>query len=154
MTGQSDADGVTGGCARCGPAYLELLALSYNAPERQPHHQLLVDSYSVQHPGGEDPVATQRLSICLMTLYLFLERGADPQHGPQLHRRMVHRARFTRLEPHPSAQDLHKKLTAADVAAADATEYGKQLRAWAGDVWDAWREHHAQVRAWTDASLS
>ncbi|MCZ9346286.1 DUF5946 family protein [Streptomyces sp. TRM76130] len=154
MAGQNDADGVTGGCAHCGPAYLELLALSYNDPERRPHHQLLVDSYNVQHPGGEDLVATQRLSICLMTLYLFLERGADPQHGPQLHRRMVHKARFTQLGSHPTAQDLHNRLTATDVVAADDTEYGKQLRAWAGEVWDAWREHHAQVRAWVDASLS
>ncbi|MFJ1745726.1 DUF5946 family protein [Streptomyces sp. NPDC088116] len=141
-------------CERCRPPYLELLAASYNDADRQPLHQLLVDSYFAQHPGGGDRRSVQRLSICLMTLGMFVQDDADPRLGPQLHRRMVAYGGFRALEPQPSAESLHSRLSAADVVAAgDTQEYRKLLTAWGAEMWDAWSDHHALVREWIDRAL-
>ncbi|MFE3326102.1 DUF5946 family protein [Streptomyces sp. NPDC059176] len=154
MTKSGDA-GEALGCEQCRAPYMELLAASYNEAERQPLHQLLVDSYFVQHPGGSDHRSVQRLSICLMTLGMFVEDDADPRLGPQLHRRMVAHGGFRPLEPRPTAEALHARMSAADVAhAADVQEYRTLLTSWGAQVWEAWSDHHAEVRGWIGRSLS
>lgn len=157
MTDVTETDGRPGeiDCERCRPAYLELLAASYNEADRRPLHQLLVDSYFVQHPGGSDHRSVQRLSICLMTLCMFVESGADTRLGPQLHRRMVAHRGLRPLEPQPCPETLHSRMSAADVVcAADIREYSELLAAWGAEVWEAWSDHHAQVRDWIGRSLS
>lgn len=154
MTKTRDAGGAID-CEQCREPYMELLAASYNEADRQPLHQMLVDSYFVQHPGGSDHRSVQRLSICLMTLGMFVEDDADPRLGPQLHRRMVAHGGFRPLEPRPTAGTLHARMSAADVArAADVQEYRALLTAWGAEVWDAWSDHHAEVREWIGRSLS
>jgi hypothetical protein len=90
----------------CSPAcwvrYGDLLAAQYSNPERMAFHQLVVDTYAVQHPDGDDPRAIRSVGIHLMTLCLCLERGTDPSLGTRLHRRMVDRPVFHQLEPPPS----------------------------------------------------
>jgi hypothetical protein len=58
----------------CSPAcwarYGELLSVQYSDPERMAFHQLIVDTYAVQHPDGDDPRAIQSVGIHLMTLCL------------------------------------------------------------------------------------
>jgi len=92
----------------CSPAcwvrYGDLLAAQYANPERMAFHQLVVDTYAVQHPDGDDPRAIQSVGIHLMTLCLFLERGTDPALGTRLHRRMIDRPAFHQLKP-PSSSD-------------------------------------------------
>src|SRR5579871_2903462 len=73
----------------CWAAYGELLAAQYSDPARARFHQVVVDTYAVQHPDGDDPRAVQSVAVHLMTLYLFLECGVDPAHGPRLHRSMI-----------------------------------------------------------------
>jgi hypothetical protein len=142
-------------CERCRAPYMELLAASYIDEDRRPLHQILVDAYFVQHPGGDDHRAVQRLSICLMTLGMFVEDDADPRLGPRLHKRIVAHGGFRPLEPRPSAETLHSRMSAADVVrAAGAQEYRTLLRAWGAEVSDAWSAHHAQVREWIGLALS
>ena len=112
-------------------------------------HQLIVDTYAVQHPDGDDPRAVRSVAIHLMTLCLFLERGADPSLGTRLHRRMVDRPAFHQLEP-PSSRG---GLTMLDVPlegdpdVARAASYG-----WADGAWRTWATHHQTVREWVDKS--
>ncbi|MFJ5221355.1 DUF5946 family protein [Streptomyces sp. NPDC088400] len=155
MTETTDSRPGEMGCERCRAPYLELLAASYNDADRQPLHQLLVDSCVAQHPGGGDPRSVRRLSICLMTLCMVVESDADPRLGPRLHRRMVAYGGFRPLEPQPSAKSLHSRLSAADVVAAgDTREYGELLTAWGSEMWDAWSDHHARIREWIDRALN
>lgn len=70
------------------------LAAQYQDPSRMSFHQIVVDTYAVQHPDGDDPRAIQPVGIHLMTLCLFLERGTDPALGTRLHRLMVERPVF------------------------------------------------------------
>ena len=37
----------------CWAAFGALLAVQYSEPARMAYHQLLVDAYAVQHPGGD-----------------------------------------------------------------------------------------------------
>ena len=135
--------------AACWLRYGELLAVQYADRRRMRFHQLIVDSYAVQHPDGDDPRAIQSVAIHLMTLCLFIERGIDPSAGAQLHRRMVCRPVFHRLEP-PASRG---RLTMLDVPlsanpdAARAASY-----AWATDAWASWAAHHQTVRNWVDES--
>ena len=135
----------------CWRHYGELLAAQYQEPERMSFHQLVVDAYAVQHPGQtrDDPRAVQSVAIHLMTLCLFLERGADPALGTRLHKHMVDRPVFHWLDP-PSTRG---QLTVADVATGpDAAAARSLTYAWAADAWAAWGSHHKTVRRWLDES--
>jgi hypothetical protein len=112
-------------------------------------HQLLVDAHAVQHPDGDDPRAVQSVGIHLMTLCLFIERGADTGLGTQLHRPMVERPVFHRLTA-PSSRGRRTVLDVPVEAEADVVR--PEAYAWARDVWSAWSEHHATVRRWLDRS--
>lgn len=137
----------------CSPAcwtrYGELLSVQYSDPERMAFHQLIVDTYAVQHPDGDDLRAIQSVGIHLMTLCLFLERGTDPALGTRLHRRMVDRPVFHQLEPPLSRGRItvvQVPLDAEPKVARDAAYI------WANDVWTAWAVHHSTVRDWVHRS--
>ena len=137
----------------CSPAcwvrYGDLLAAQYADPRRMAFHQLVVDTYAVQHPDGDDARAIQSVGIHLMTLCLFLERGADPSLGTRLHRRMVDRPVFHQLEPPPS----RGRLTMLDVPLEGDPERARAAAfTWAQDAWTAWASHHQTVREWIGQS--
>lgn len=137
----------------CSPAcwnrYGELLAAQYSDPQRMAFHQLIVDTYAIQPPDGDDPRAIQSVGIHLMTLCLFLEHGTDPSLGTRLHRRMVERPIFRQLEP-PSCRG---QLTLLSVPkSGDPSTVRAAAYSWAADSWAAWGTHHATVRAWLTES--
>lgn len=137
-------------CSRaCWARYGELLSAQYSDPERMAFHQLVVDTYAVQHPDGDDLRAIQSVGIHLMTLCLFLERGTDPSLGTRIHRRIVDRPVFHQLEPPPS----RGRITMLDVPLdADPKVARGAAYIWADDVWTAWAAHHSTVRDWVDRS--
>lgn len=133
----------------CWQRYGELLAAQYSDPERMMFHQLVVDTYAVQHPGGDDPRAVRSVGIHLMTLCLFLERDVDPALGTKLHRRMVARPVFHRL----TAPACRGRWTVLHVPIdGDASTARTGAFEWARDVWAAWSVHHPTVRRWIDES--
>lgn len=137
--------------AACWAAYGRLLARSYGDPDRRRVHQMAVDAYVTQHPGGGDRRAVQTVALCLMTLCLFVEDAVDPAEGPALHKAMVsRRPRFTQLAP----PELHWRLNVGDVlAAADAAAHRRLVREWGAQVWEAWAPHHATIRRWNAEAL-
>lgn len=130
----------------CWAAYGELLAADYADPDRMATHQLVVDAYAVQHPGGEDGRAVRSVGIHLMTLALFLEDGVDPALGARLHRRMVARPVFHRLDPPRPGPSAMTHLDVPRDGAAEAAR--KATYAWARDAWAAWAPAHATVDGW------
>lgn len=140
-----------GASPACWELYGTLLARSYGDPAYRHVHQMVVDAYAVQHPVGNTRREIQTVALCLMTLCLFIEDDVDPQHGPRLHKRMVaNRPDFRWLEPPP----LHDLMTVADVLAAeDAAEHERLVRAWALELWKAWTPHHPTIRLWNTKAL-
>jgi hypothetical protein len=112
-------------------------------------HQLVVDAYAVQHPGGHQPAQVQSVAIHLMTLAMFLEDGADPALGTSLHARMVARPVFRHLPRPDSCGDLtfdHVPLR------GPAGEVRAAAYAWARSAWNAWGAHHVTVDGWLRSS--
>lgn len=142
-----------GASADCWELYGELLARSYSIAAYRHVHQLVVDAYIAQHPGGGSRREVQRLALCLMTLCLFVEGAADPRDGPALHQQMMADRPdfFHRLQPPPQPG----LMTAADVLAArNAAEHERLAWAWGRDVWRSWESHHATIRRWNTRALT
>lgn len=127
-----------GASPSCWALYAELLARDY-ADWDPEVHRLAVDTYAVQHPGGDDRRARQSVAYHLTAMHLVLERGLrDAEVVAFLRRGTATTAEFPRLEP-PRPNGT---LTVRDVLA------GTPVAVWAGDVWAAWSAHHEQARAW------
>lgn len=131
-----------GSSPSCWRLYGELLAREFQDPAYFPLHQMTVDVYAVQHPGVEERRSARSVALHLMTLALWIEGGADPLHGPVLHRRMVGALDLGWLEP----PNPNGTMTAADVLEARSPdEHLALVRAWGEDVWRAWSRHHDTV---------
>ena len=141
-----------GSSAACWALFGRLLARELGDPAYFPVHQLTVDTYAVQHPGEPERRSIQSVGLHLMTLCLFLERGADATTGPALHKLiMASPPEFRWLEPPPSPGGV----TVADVLEARGPrQHAERVRAWALAVWEAWARHHQVVREWVDRSLA
>ena len=150
-----DSDGPTHAYLNASPAcwalYGEILAREYSDLERFVVHQLTVDTYAVQHSVGSDPRSRQSLALHLMTLCLFLERGADPRTGPALHKRLIGRRVEQELDPPRPNGDL---TVAYVYGAVTPDEHIDRVERWARDVWEAWAPHHHTIRRWLDESFS
>ncbi|MEV0649832.1 DUF5946 family protein [Phytomonospora sp. NPDC050363] len=137
--------------AGCWEVYGTVLARSYGLPDHRPVHQIVVDAHIAQHPLSSNRREIASVALCLMTLCLFVEDGADPRDGAALHKRMVaRRPDFHAL----AAPDLTGLPTVADVAAArDAAEHTRLVWEWGRAVWATWEDEHATIRAWNAEAL-
>ena len=104
-------------------------------------HQLTVDTYAVQHPGGKHP--DKSIATHLAGLHLVLDRGIRPSNVSKLLQRL---AEAVKTWPHfPPPNDLGP-LTVCDVALTESVEaHIKTVEEWAGMVWNAWSQHHGEV---------
>ena len=126
----------------CWDLYTEVLAIEYsNASLFQQVHELTVDGYAVQHPGGKHP--DKSLGIHLCGLHLMLDRDIPSANIPRLHQRIADNIEAWPHFPHPP--DLGS-VTVFDVAlASSAEEHAEKVWQWARSVWRAWSPHHAAV---------
>jgi len=139
------------GSAACWRGYGELLAVQYSEPQRMAFHQVVVDAYAAQHPGEGDPRAVQSVAIHLMTLALFLDHGVDPALGTKLHKQMVARPTFHRLQrPDP---DPERTLTFQHVPLNGSVDIARERAyEWGRSVWASWEPHQETVHRWLAAS--
>ena len=110
-------------------------------------HQLTVDAYAVQHAGGAHP--DKSVAIHLAGLHLSLERGLRLWEVPAWLQRIASATpSWPRLEP-PAQRP--RGLNIRDVAESRSPDrHVAAVRAWAGQVWETWRPHHAAARALAD----
>ena len=137
------------GSPSCWRSYGDLLAAQYADPRRMAFHQLVVDAYAVQHPGGSLPQQVQSVGIHLMTLALVLEDGAGPESGPSLHRAMVMRPVFHQLTRPDSVGELtfdHVRL------GGSVSLIQRSAWEWARSAGEAWAAHHETVDQWLRTS--
>ena len=107
-------------------------------------HQMTADAYAVQHAGGRHP--DKSVCIHLAGLCLVLEGGVAPVEVPKaLQRIAAVTTDWPHLEPPPRRDGAR---TVRDVAtASDPEAHVAMVRAWASEVWEAWRPHHDVVRS-------
>jgi hypothetical protein len=106
-------------------------------------HQLLVDTYAAQHAGASSPpLAT---AFALIGLHLALEEGWDGIQVRDAHQSLARRYREWPRFERPGGLDAG--LTIGDLALAGSPEeHVATLRAWASEVWVAWRPAAGAVR--------
>ncbi|NQU47906.1 MAG: hypothetical protein HQ519_04610 [Planctomycetes bacterium] len=135
--------------AGCWKIYGDVLAREYEDPAFWPLHRLTVDSYALQHPGQSSSQTIQSNRLHLMSLCLFLERGADQIFVSRMIKLWAQdQGDYEWLAPPSSLGDF----TVADVVgASSATNHLARVRQWSSSVWAAWSDYHPIVREWVDA---
>ena len=131
-----------GGRAGCQAAFDSLSARSYESPARGAMHNMLVDTYAVQHPE-EYGVSQKSYIRHLYALGVLLEFPGDarlywatPQSGKPVP-----------APPKPPLLTSRGTLTIAGaLAAADDQAYQRIVREWAEDVWRAYAPQHDLYR--------
>src|SRR5690348_13465075 len=96
----------------CWSVYTEVLEAEYSNPLLFAQvHQLTVDTYAAQHPGGKHP--DKSLDIHLAGLHLVLERGLSQNIISQCRQRL---ATAVKAWPHFKAPEPVTSFTVFDVA--------------------------------------
>ena len=153
----ADTDGAThkylGASAGCWAVFGKVLAQEFefakDAVEKNHYgamHRLTVDAYCVQHPGVPSRRTIQSAAVHLISLYSVLERGYSAEKALWVMRRAgSHSERFFWLEP-PTFMGA---TTVIDVSRANnLPEHEKLVEEWARASWEAWSQHHEQIRRW------
>jgi hypothetical protein len=135
----------------CWSVYGEVLAAEFeNALLFSRVHQLTVDSYAVQHAGGNHP--DKSVCVHLVGLHLVLERAVRPMDVPRALQRL---ASAVTSWPHFTAPEDRGPLTILDVAAAETPqEHESRVREWAARQWSAWGPHHGAITDLAEKSLA
>lgn len=124
--------------------YGELNAHFLSDPDGGRYRQPCVDTFGVQHPGTPGPQTTSSVCVHLISLYGQIELGVSPDQGRTLIERALKRkGSYEWLTP-PSFDGT---LTVGHMLAHLADPM-PAARAWAASAWQAWKAHHAQVKAW------
>ena len=115
-------------------------------------NNLVVDAYMAQHPGdGADRRDRQSVFIHLVSLCAVIERGASPSRSPDLLRAVL--ARHTDFQVLGRARGPGSLTVLSATDSTSVEEHDARVRAWAGSVWESWREQHLTIRAFLDAVL-
>ena len=114
-------------------------------------NNLVVDAFMAQHPGdGMDRRDRQSVFVHLVSLCAVIERRASPSRSPDVLRAaLAHQTAFPVLRRAGGTGDL-TVLSAMDATSVE--DHDARVRAWAGSVWESWREHHPTIRAALDAT--
>jgi hypothetical protein len=114
------------------------------------YHQLTVDAYAAQHPVDDGP--TIGLAFALIGLHLALDHG---WRGDQVRDAHQYLAGSWKQWPTFRPPAHRGKRTVFDVAIAGSPDlHAEAVRAWATDVWQAWRDHRSEIVALTDHRLT
>lgn len=134
----------------CWAAFGTILEREYSNACLMAVHDLSVDAYAVQHPGGSTAGHTRQairsvaLHLCRLTLRLGHGWSGSAASAAML-RLARHESIFERLEP-PTSMGI---VTAAEVAlAVDPPEHAAAVHGWARSALSAWNDHRASVERW------
>jgi hypothetical protein len=130
----------------CWALYTALLASEFTAFDARVH-QLSVDTYAAQHPDQASP---QSACAHLVALCLSLEHGFGVEDLRSLTGDLGNGRWFASRWLAPPSRPF--ALTTIDLLEATTPDdYARAVHRWARATWEAWRDQHAQVRAWADA---
>ena len=109
-------------------------------------HQLTVDTYAVQHAGGDHK--PKSVAVHLVGLYAAIELQRPPRSIPGLLQAV---ASAHRTWPTFDPPRYTGPLTVVEVALAPNTlEHIHRVRKWAEFVWKAWQAYHDEVARLAD----
>jgi len=133
--------GAAAGCWKVYGMVLEREYGEYQCPEDA--HRLTVDAYAAQHPGKPGPREQRLVNSHLMSLYLYLEQGAD--HGKIVQAVQALNESEDDLPWLTPPKPIGKRTVLDVLKAKSLEEHTAAVDAWARDVWAAWSPHHGHT---------
>jgi hypothetical protein len=126
----------------CWALFTEVQGVQYgNVVRYQAALQPTVDTYAVQHAGGNHP--DKSVAVHLTGLHLHLVRGLRPGMIAPMQQQL---ASAVGTWPHYPPPDERSPLTIFEVAMADTSALHLQVvRDWSESVWALWVEHHDRI---------
>ena len=140
---------VTGGRDGCQALFDELTARAYADLAYARMRDLAFDTYCLQH------LATYCQSAKSYAAHLMrLCCGLDYASDPRVYEAIQHGLNGSVKIKKPQVLSHLGSMTVLDVrGASDATEHIRLVRAWAANVWEAYRSQHDLAHAWIKAAL-
>jgi hypothetical protein len=138
-----------GGRAGCQTMFDQLSTRAWTSPLRGSVHNLVVDTYAMQHPEeyGKSP---KSYAAHLTALCAALENPGDRRLYWAISRWLDGRATVDK----PPLVDRRGDMTIAGVADPRAEEeFPELVRQWARRVWEAYASQQDLARGWRDAAL-
>jgi hypothetical protein len=136
-----------GGREGCQSGFDQLSAEAWTSPGRGALHNLVVDTYAMQHVEeyGRSP---KSYAAHLTALCCGVEHAGDQKLYWAISRWLDGPAAVEK----PPLITQRGRLTIADVCeAAREDEYAELVRRWAGEVWAAYAHQQKLARTWLDA---
>lgn len=132
-----------GGRAGCQAAFDDLSARAWTSPVRGGLHNLVVDSYAMQHPE-EYGLSAKSYVAHLTGLCCGVERPGDRTLYWKIPQSLDG---SSSVQKPPLLGDRGRTTIAAPARAADEG-YERAVRGWAADVWAAYVSQHTFAREW------
>ena len=131
-----------GGRSGCQEVFEQLQAQAWSSPVRAAVHNLVVDTYAMQHP--EEYCRSAKSYLAHLTgLCCGVEASGDPRLSRAISRWLDGSTALGR----PADISQRGRLTIATVRAPGREEdYAELVRAWAKDVWAAYDAQHGAAR--------
>lgn len=136
----------------CWALYTAMLGREFDNWDAETH-RLSVDTYAVQHPGTPSPQAINSVGVHLTALCLTFEKQIPVSQVIRLMGRLSKGRDFEFHLLAPPADPY--PMTIVDLVDATAPEaYNARVREWSSSTWEAWSEHHGQVRSWAELAAN
>ena len=140
---------VVGGREGCQATFDELTARAYADPTYASMRDLAFDTYCMQHLETYCQSA-KSYAAHLMRLCCGLDYASDPR----VYEAIQHGLNGPVKIKKPQVLSHLGSMTVLDVrGASDATEHIRLVRAWAANVWEAYRSQHDLAHEWIKAAL-
>lgn len=133
-------------CSReCWSVYAEVLGEQFsNAIVFGQCHQLTVDAYAVQHPGGVHP--DKSIAVHLVGLHAAFELSVHQMRIARLLQQLAASVSEWPHFPPPTAASGELETVFSVAMSGSAAEHVTQAKAWAHAVWTKWEQHHDAIR--------
>jgi hypothetical protein len=136
-----------GGRTGCQAAFDELSAQAWTSPLRGAMHNMIVDTYSMQHPEEYGRSAKSYIRH-LSALGCLIEHPGDQK----LYWAMPTNEGGPPIPPKPALLQARGEITIADVRnTADDESYQRAVERWAASVWAAYAPQHQLAREFLSA---
>lgn len=129
----------------CWAVYGEVLAREYQNPALMANHQLTVDAYALQHPGDGKAERAARRSVYLHLIGIcaVLEQELPAYRATDLIKEVAESGIEPRWFEPPGELG---EVTVDDVHVAGPTGHLEAVERWARSAWEAWSDHHGEIR--------